>query len=161
MLLFFELHLGRGPNPNDGHAAGQLGQAFLQLLAVPVGIRVIDLVLDLGYARFDFGLGTGPFDDRGVVFVHHDLAGAAEKSKVHVLQLEAHLFGDDLAAGEYGDIGQHGLATVAEPGCLHHDTCKRPPELVDDKRRQCFPVDVLGYQHKRLTRLHDTLEDGD
>ncbi len=48
VLLLLELHLGGGPDADDGDTAGQLGQALLELLAVPVGVGVLDLALDLG-----------------------------------------------------------------------------------------------------------------
>ena len=53
VLLFLQLDLGRRADPDNGDAAGQLGQALLQLLTVPVGIRVFDLALDLGNASLD------------------------------------------------------------------------------------------------------------
>ena len=50
-----------------------------------------------------------------------DLAGAAELRELRVLELEAHLLGDDLAAGEDGDVLEHPLAAVAEAGRLDGD----------------------------------------
>ena len=47
VLLLLELHLGGGADLDDGDAAGQLGQALLELLAVPVRVGVLDLALDL------------------------------------------------------------------------------------------------------------------
>ena len=47
VLLLLELHLGGGADLDDGNAAGQLGQALLQLLPVVVGVGVLDLGLDL------------------------------------------------------------------------------------------------------------------
>ena len=43
-LLLLHLGLGGGADLDDGHAAGQLGQALLELLAVVVGGGLIDLV---------------------------------------------------------------------------------------------------------------------
>jgi hypothetical protein len=53
VLLLLQLHLGGGADLDDGHAAGQLGQALLQLLAVPVAVGVVDLGLDLVDAADD------------------------------------------------------------------------------------------------------------
>jgi hypothetical protein len=45
------------------------------------------------------------------------LLRAAEQVERHVLQLGAKVFGDQLAAGQYGDVLQHGLAALADtPG---------------------------------------------
>src|SRR6185295_8521530 len=46
-LLLFHLGFGRRPDLDDGDAADQLGQALLQLLAVVVGGRVLDLRAEL------------------------------------------------------------------------------------------------------------------
>ena len=43
VLLLLELDLGGRADLDDGDAAGQLGQALLELLAVPVGVGVLDL----------------------------------------------------------------------------------------------------------------------
>ena len=50
VLLLLELDLGRGADLDDGDAAGQLGEALLELLAVVVGGGLLDLRLDLGHA---------------------------------------------------------------------------------------------------------------
>ena len=44
--------------------------------------------------------------------------GPAEQVERGVLELEADLLGDDLAAGEDGDVLEHGLAALAEAGRL-------------------------------------------
>ena len=43
-----EFHLGGGSGLDHRNTAGQLGQALLQLLAVVVGVAVLDLGADLG-----------------------------------------------------------------------------------------------------------------
>jgi hypothetical protein len=40
VLLLLELDLGGRADLDDGHAAGQLGETLLELLAVPVGVGV-------------------------------------------------------------------------------------------------------------------------
>ncbi len=52
--------------------------------------------------------------DRGVVLGHDDLLGLAEVVPLDVLELDAEIFGDHLAAGEDRDVLEHGLAAVAE-----------------------------------------------
>src|SRR3954471_20953673 len=43
VLALLELDLGRRAGLDDGDAAGQLGEALLELLAVVVGVRLLDL----------------------------------------------------------------------------------------------------------------------
>src|SRR5207302_7968826 len=43
VLLLLHLRLGRRTDLDDGHAAGQLREALLQLLAIEVGVGVLDL----------------------------------------------------------------------------------------------------------------------
>ena len=59
VLLLLELHLGGRADLEDGHAAGQLGEALLELLAVVVRVGVLDLVLDLLDAALDVALVAG------------------------------------------------------------------------------------------------------
>jgi hypothetical protein len=43
VLALLELDLGGRADLDDGHAAGQLGEALLELLAVVVGVGLLDL----------------------------------------------------------------------------------------------------------------------
>ena len=47
VLLLLELDLGGRADLDHGDAARELGQALLELLAVVVGVRLLDLGLDL------------------------------------------------------------------------------------------------------------------
>ena len=77
VLLLLELRLGRGADLDDGHAAGQLGEPLLELLAVEVRVGGLDLGADLvDAARDPLGL-AGTVDDGGLVLGDDDLAGAA------------------------------------------------------------------------------------
>src|SRR5262249_16350577 len=78
VLLFLELDLGGRADANDGDAARQFRQTLLELLAIPVGIGVFDLALDLRDAALDVGFSTRALDDGRVVLRHRDLAGPAE-----------------------------------------------------------------------------------
>src|SRR5262249_6553428 len=108
------LHLGLGRRADVDHrdTAGQLGEALLELLAIVVGGRVLDLLLDLRDASLDVGLLADALDDRGVLLVDRDALGAAEVLETHVLELHADVLADDLAAGEDRDVLEHGLAAV-------------------------------------------------
>ena len=160
MLALLELHLGGGADLDDGDSAGELGQALLQLLAVPVGIGVLDLGTDLCDATGNSIVRTCTIDDRGVVLGDGDGAGVAELFQGDLVELHAHVRGDDLATGEDGEILEDGLAAVTEAGSLDGGDVDDSAQLVDDQRRQCFALDVLGDDEQRLAGLLHLLEDG-
>ena len=91
-LLFLHLSLGRGADIDDGDAAGELGEALLELLAVVIGGGFFDLAADLGDAALDVGLLAAAFDDGGVLLVDGDALGAAEVFEGDVLELDAEVF---------------------------------------------------------------------
>ena len=113
-LLLLHLGLGGCADLDDRDAADELREALLELLAIVVGRGVLDLGADLGDAALDLVLVAGAVDDRGVVLVDGDALGAAEVGDRDVLELEAELLGDDLTAGEDGDVLEHLLAAIAE-----------------------------------------------
>src|SRR5439155_5476984 len=110
VLALLQLDLGGRADLDDGNAAGQLGQPLLQLLAVVVGVALVDLGPDLVDPALDLVGLAEAVDDGGLVLGDHDLAGAAEQVEGDVLQLQAHVLADDLATGEDGDVTEHGLA---------------------------------------------------
>ena len=158
VLLLLELDLGGRADLDDGDAAGELREALLELLAVPVRVGLLDLGLDLVDAALDLVLAARALDDRGVVLGHDDLARAAEQVEPDVLELQADLLGDDLAAGQGRDVLEHGLAAIAEPGRLDRDDVERAADLVDDERRERLALDVLGDQQERLAGLEHLLQ---
>ncbi len=83
------------------------------------------------------------------------MLGGAQFFHGDVFQLPAHVFGDQLAAGEDGDIFQHGLAAVAEAGGLHGRDLEGAPELIDHQGGQGFAVHVLGDDHQGFAHLGD------
>src|SRR4051812_47509208 len=100
VLALLELDLGRGAGLDDGDATGQLGQALLQLLAVVVGVRLLDLGADLVHPALDLLGVTRTLDDRRLVLGRDELPRAAEEGDVGVLELETDLLADDLTTGE-------------------------------------------------------------
>ena len=80
------------------------------------------------------------------------------RSSGHVLELEADLLGDHLAAGEDGDVLEHGLAALAEAGGLDGHRAEGAADLVDHQGGQGLALDVLGDDQQRLAALHDLLE---
>ena len=67
VLLFLDFDLGRAADADHRDAAGELGQALLQFLPIVVGLRLLDLGLDLGDAALDVLLGAGALDDGRVL----------------------------------------------------------------------------------------------
>src|SRR4029450_7284175 len=158
VLLLLQLDLGGRADADHADAAGELGEPLLQLLAVPVGVGVLDLGLDLGDPALDVRLGAGAFDDGGVVLGHRDAPGPAEQVEADVVELEADLLADHLAAGEDRDVLEHRLAAVAEPGRLDRGRLEGGADLVDHQGGQDLALDVLGDHQERPARLHDLLE---
>ena len=67
----------------------------------------------------------------------------------------------ELAAGEDGDILEHGLAAIAEAGRLDGGNLEPAAQLVDHQRGDSLAFDVLGDDDQRLARLHHRLKDGE
>ena len=119
------------------------GQA-LQLLAVVVRSRLLDLRPDLLDAPFDVRLLAGAVDDGRIVLVDDRALAAPEVLQGDVLELEPELLGDHAAAGENRDGLEHGLAAVAEARRLHRRGVQRAADLVDHQSRQRLALDILG-----------------
>uniref|UniRef100_A0A0N5A006 PE-PGRS family protein n=1 Tax=Parastrongyloides trichosuri TaxID=131310 RepID=A0A0N5A006_PARTI len=103
VLLFLHFDFGRAADADHGNAAGQLGQALLQLFTVVVRGGFLDLLLDLADAGLDAVLLARTFDDGGVVLGDGDLLGLAQHVQGDGFQLDAQVFRDDLAARQDGD----------------------------------------------------------
>src|SRR5262249_25152779 len=114
VLALLHFDLGRPTDADHRDAAGELGQPLLQFLTIVVGGGFLDLRLDLRDAGLDVGLLAGAADDRGVLLVDRDLLGAAQHVEGDVLELDAEILGDRLAAGQDSDVLQHRLAAIAE-----------------------------------------------
>src|SRR4051794_35245039 len=159
VLLLLHLGLGGRADLDHGDAAGELGQPLLQLLAVEVGVGVLDLGLDLLDPALDRLRLAVPVDDRRRVLRDDDAAGAPELRELRVLELQAHLLGDDLAAREDGDVLEHPLAAVTEARRLDRYAGEGAAQLVHHEGGQGLALDVLGDDQQRLARLDDLLED--
>ena len=84
VLALLHLDLGRTSDAYYRDPAGELGQPFLQLLAVVVRGGFLDLRLDLGNASLDVGLLARATNDCGVLLVDHHFLGAPEHIDCHV-----------------------------------------------------------------------------
>ena len=160
VLLLLELDLGGRADLDDGHAAGELGQALLELLLVEVGVGVLDLDLDLVDAGLDRLLGAGTVDDGRALLGDLDGLGATEHLERHGVELHAQLLGDDLATGDDGDVLEHALAAITEARRLDGHRREGAAQLVEDQRRERLALEVLGDDQQVLAGLHDLLEHG-
>src|SRR4029078_374691 len=158
VLLLLHLDLGRAANADNRDAARELGKALLELLLVIVRGGLFDLLLDLADAGLDLFLLAGAVDDGGVLLGDRHLLGPAEAGERHALQLDAEIFRDHLAAGEDGDVLQHGLAAIAEARRLDGRDLEAAAQLVDDERGESFAFDVLSHDQQRTDGLHHGFE---
>ena len=102
--------------------------------------------------------GAGAVDDRGVLLGDLDPLGLAQVGQLHLLERQADFLGDDLAAGQDGDVLEHGLATVTEARRLDGDDLEDAADRVDDQRRERFAFDFLGDDQQRTAGLGHLLE---
>ena len=160
VLLLLDLDLGGAADLDDRHAAGQLGQPLLQLLAVVVGGRLLDLRLDLRDAAVDVLLLAGAADDRRVLLVDPHPLGVAQHVERDVLELDAEILADHLAGGQDGDVLEHRLAAIAEAGRLDGRDLEAAAQLVHDQGGERLALDLLGDDQQRPARLRDRLEQG-
>src|SRR5712691_5632006 len=91
ILALLHLDLGGPADADHRDAAGELGEALLELLAVIVGGGLLDLSLDLGDTRVDVRLLAGTFDDGGVLFLDHHFFGAPEHIDRNIVELDAEI----------------------------------------------------------------------
>ena len=167
-LLFLEFGFAGGADIHLRHAAGQLGQAFLQFFAVVVAGAGGDFGADLGDAVLDVLGGAGAFDDGGVVAIDHQFLDHAQLAEFHLVELDAEILHDGGAAGQDGDVFEHGLAAVAVAGGLDGHHLQDAAQLVHDQGGQGFALDILGDDEQRLLggdhlfqQRHEFLDRGD
>src|SRR5690606_14552878 len=106
VLLLLEFGLSGSANLDDRNATGELGQPLLQLLAIEVAGRGLDLGLDLLGAALDGRLVAIALDHGGVVLGGDHAAGPAEVLDSDTVELAADFLGDHLTAGQNGNIAQ-------------------------------------------------------
>ena len=101
---------------------------------------------------------AGAVDDRGVLLLDAHPLGLAEHVERDVLELDAEVLADHLAAGQDRDVLEHRLAAIAEARRLDRRDLEAAAQLVDDQRRQRLALDVLGDDQQRPAALHHRLE---
>src|SRR4029450_3485853 len=131
--------LGGTADLDHGNAAGELRQPLLQLLLVVVRGGVLDLLLDLGDARLDVGLLAGAVDDRGIILGDRHLLRLAKHVDGDILELDAEILGDQLAAGEQAMSCSMALRRSPKPGALTAATFKPPRSLLTTRVASASP----------------------
>src|SRR5665811_684366 len=159
VLLLLELNLGVRADLDHADTAGKLGEALLELLAVPVRVGPLDLALDLVNATGKLVLVAGAVDNRRIVLGDHDAAGGTKVIELCRVELEADLCADDRAASENREVLQHRLAAVAEARRLDGDDLEDLANPVDHQGGQRFSVNVLGDDQQGLLGLSDPIQD--
>ena len=86
------------------------------------------------------------------------LRAEPSRSSVALSSLRPTVLGDDLTAGQHGDVLEGRLAALTEAGRLDGDRGERATDLVDHQGREGLALDVLGDDQQRTARLHDLLE---
>ncbi len=93
-------------------------------------------------------------------FDDFDALGLAEILQRGLFQRQADFLGDHRAAGQDGDVFQHGLATIAEARGLDGDGLEDAAHVVHHQGGQRFAIDVFGDDQQRTAGLGDLLEHG-
>src|SRR5699024_10791000 len=160
VLAFLEFNLSCGAGTDDGDTTGELGQTFLEFLAVVLGVGVFDLTADLADAATNLVGISRAFNDGGLILGHDNLACLPQELHISVFELQTSVFANDLATREDRDVLQHGLASVTEAGSLHCNRFEGAADLIDHECCQCFAFNIFGDDEKRLAGLHDLLQKG-
>jgi len=160
-LLLLELGLGGSAHLQHGHAAGQLCQTLLELVAVEVGVDALQLLLDVGDALLDGGLVAGAVHDQGTVLGDLDGLSGAEHLDLGIGQGHAEVLVDDLRAGDGGDVLEDALAAIAEARGLDGHGGEGAAQLVQQDGGQSLALNVLGDDEQRTAGLHDLLQQRD
>ena len=159
-FFLFHFDFGGSAHLDHCHTAGQLGHALLQFFTVVVAGGFFDLHTHLLDAGFDVVRSTGAVDDDGVFFAHFDALGGTQVSQSHFFQGQADFFSDHLAAGQDGDVFQHGFATVTKARGFDGDHFQDATDGVHDQSCQGFAFDVFGNDQQRTASLGDLLQRG-
>src|SRR6185437_7847330 len=130
-----------------------------ELFPVVVGSGLLDLRADLLDAALNVAGLAGAIDDGGVVLINGDTLGTAEILDLDAFELDSEVFGDGLAAGEGGNVAEHGLAAVTEAGSLDGSHVECTAQLVDDEGGEGFAFDVFRDDEEGLTAAGDLLKE--
>ena len=98
-------------------------------------------------------------DNSSVVLGYIDLVGRAQHFESSLLELESLLLADDYTTGKYGDILEHGLATVAKARSLDSAYLQATTQTVDNQSGESLRVYILGDNQQWTAALSSRLQD--
>ena len=159
-LAVLEFRFRWGTDLDDGNAAGEFGDALVQLLAVIVGVGGIEFPLDRCDAVCDGGTVIIRGHDRGVLLADGDATGFAEVRQLDLVQGHGPVFADQCSTGEDGDVGQGRFATFAEGWGTDSRHLQHAAVAIHHKGRQGFAIHFLGQDEQRRTTLLNRLKHG-
>jgi hypothetical protein len=160
VLLLLELDLGGRADLDDGDAAGQLGEALLELLAVVVGVGVLDLGADLVDAALISVGVAGTLDDGGLVLGDDDLAGRPSRSRVMFSSLRPTSSEMTWPPVRIAMSCSMALRRSPKPGALTATDLNVPRILLTTRVARASPSTSSAMITQRLAGLHDLLEHG-
>src|SRR5882724_11891256 len=158
-LLFFHLDLGGRAHLDHGNTTGELCNTLLQLFLVVVGSGFLGLLTDGLDTGLDVGRLASAVDDRGVLFLDHNLLGIAQVIERRLFERQADLVRDHRATREDSDVLQHGLAAITEARRLHRGHLEDAADVVHDESRERFAFDVFRDDQQRTAGLRYALEE--
>ncbi len=148
-FLLFHFDFSGSAHLDQCHTAGQLGHALLQLLTVIVAGCFFDLNANLLHACLDVACIACAVDDDGGFFAHFNALGLTQVSQGYFFKRQANFFGNHFAAGQDGDVFQHGFAAIAEARCLNGNHLQDTADGVNHQRREGFAIDVFSNDQQR------------
>ncbi len=144
MLLLFQFDFGGRTHADHGHAAGQLGQALLQLLAVVVAGAVVNFGFDLVDTTTNGPFVAGTTDNGGIIFGRGNFVGTAQIIKRGGIKFASHFFGDDGATGQNSNILQHSFAAITKARSFDGQHVKGAAQFVQDQGSQGLAINIFG-----------------
>jgi hypothetical protein len=154
-LLLFHLDLGRGADVDLGHAAGELGEALLELLAVVVAGGRLDLVLDRSMRPLMSAGLAGALDDGAGVLVDDDRLARPSSLSWSFSRLMPRSSMTAVPPVRIAMSSSMALRRSPKPGALTAAALEHAAELVEHERGEGLALDVLGDDEQRLAGLGD------
>ena len=157
-LLLLHFRLGGRADANHRNAADQFGETLLKLFAVVIRGGFIDLHANLVYPTLDIGGRSGTLYQGGVFLVDGDPLDLAQVVQGDILEFDAQVLGNDVAACQDGYVAQHFLAPIAKARGLHRGALQRTAQPVDYQGCEGLALNVLGDDQQRLAAAGNLLQ---
>ena len=159
-LCFLHLGLGCSAHTNHCHAACQLCKALLELLAVKVRGRLLNLSTDLADSLINLSLVACAVCDDGVLFLNLHGLRSSKHIQGSFLKLKAKLLGDYLSAGQNRDIPEHLFSSVAVTRRLYTNYGEGSAQLIHNESGESLALDILRNNQQLAAGLYNLLQKG-